>query len=346
MTAIRTVTGEIDSSDLGICLPHEHILNDVTSWWSPTSQVGIDSDWFRDAPVSEDITWELRQDPFGNLDNCTMNSVELAIEELTRFAELGGVSLLEATSVSIGRDLPQLRKISEATGLTIIAGTGFYLDSSQPSEVKAMSVEEIAELLRADLADGVEGVRPGFIGEIGVSSDFTDAERRSLEAACVVQTETSLPMQVHLPGWFRLGHQVLDVCESRGVDPRAVVLCHMGPSGADQEYQQGLAARGAWIQYDMIGMELFYADQGVQCPSDEDNARNILSLCEAGFDDHVLMSQDIFLKSLLRHHGGPGFGHILQYFVPRLRRLGANAELIETLLVTNPRQMFERAQGE
>jgi phosphotriesterase-related protein len=96
----------------------------------------------------------------------------------------------------------------------------------------------------------------------------------------------------------------------------------------------------------MIGMELFYADQGVQCPSDEENATNILSLCEAGYENQVLMSQDIFLKSLLRRHGGPGFGHILQYFVPRLRRLGASDELINALLVTNPRKMFEKAQGE
>lgn len=344
MTTIETVTGPIDSADLGVCLPHEHVINDVRSWWSQTTQVGVDPDFFRDAPVSIDLLWELRNDPFGNLDNCAMDDVELAIEELGRFSGLGGVSILEATSVSIGRDLTALRDISKASGVSIIAGSGLYLDSSMTPEQRAMSVDDIAQLLRDDLSHGVSGVKPGFIGEIGVSADFTDPERRSLQAAAQVQTETGLPLQVHLPGWFRLGHEILDVCEGEGVDPRNVVLCHMGPSGGDSQYQQSLAKRGAWIQYDMIGMEVFYADQGVQCPSDEDNARYLMSLVDAGFADRLLMSQDIFLKSLLRRYGGPGFGHILQFFISRLRRHGADTNLITQLTVTNPRQLFDNAK--
>lgn len=344
MTQIHSVTGPIDSADLGVCLPHEHVFNDVRSWWAKTEQVGVDPERFRDAPVSMDILWELRQDPFGNLDNCGMDDEALAAKELGRFADLGGVSVLDATSVSIGRNLPALKRASEATGLTIIAGTGLYLDSSLSAEQRTMTVDEMAELLRTDLLEGEEGIRPGFIGEIGVSADFTEAERNSLRAASRVQARTGLPMQVHLPGWFRLAHDVLDVCEEEGVAPQSVVLCHMGPSGADSEYQHALARRGAWIQYDMIGMEVFYADQGVQCPSDEDNARHLMGLVDAGFADQLLVSQDIFLKSLLRQYGGPGFGHILQYFLPRLHRHGATKELTDQLTVTNPRKMFEKAK--
>lgn len=343
MTTVQSVTGPIDSTQLGVCLPHEHIINDVRSWHTPTTQL-LDSAEYANAPVSMDILWELRQDPFGNIDNCFMSDVDVAIRELQYFQQLGGHTILDATSVSIGRNLPVLRDISEKTGLTIIAGTGFYLDSSQPDEIKALSTEDIADILLTDLADGVDGVRPGFIGEIGVSSDFTPAERKSLEAACIAQVATGLPMQVHLPGWFRLGHDVLNIVESRGVNPHHVVLCHMGPSGADLEYQSSLARRGAWIQYDMIGMEVFYADQGVQCPSDEDNAINLLRLCDAGHSDRVLMSQDIFMKSLLRSFGGPGYGHILQFFIPRLKRLGADETLIDTLTIHNPRHLFDIAK--
>ena len=77
---------------------------------------------------------------------------------------------------------------------------------------------------------------------------------------------------VHLPGWFRLGHDVLDIVEEEGGDPRHTVLCHMNPSFADLDYQTACAARGAFIEYDMIGMDYFYADQQVQCPSDEEDA--------------------------------------------------------------------------
>lgn len=149
-----------------------------------------------------------------------------------------------------------------------------------------------------------------------------------------------LPIQVHLPGWFRRGGDVLDIADECGVNPARVVLCHMGPSGVDLGYQLGLLRRGAWVQYDMIGMEVFYADQGVQCPSDEENAAHLARLLDHGFGDRLLISHDIFLKSLLRRHGGPGYGHILQFFVPRLRRHGFHDTDIDTLLVQNPRRLF------
>jgi phosphotriesterase-related protein len=47
------------------------------------------------------------------------------------------------------------------------------------------------------------------------------------------------------------------------------------------------------------------------------------------------------LKSLLRHHGGPGYSHILQYFVPRLLRLGLDDDDVTQLLIHNPRALFE-----
>ena len=338
---VMSVRGKIQSDQLGVCLPHEHLLNDVRSWWKASQVPGINPDTYRDATVSAEILWELRNDPFGNLDNCQMSDMKVAESELRYFRDLGGMSIVETTSISIGRDLTRLRELSIVTGLNVIAGTGFYLDSSIPPEIKASSEEDLIQLMLNDLDQGTDGVRPGIIGEIGVSSEFTSAEKKSLRAAGGVQTRTQLPIQVHLPGWFRLGHRVLDTLEEVGVDPAHVVLCHMGPSGEDTEYQTSLAKRGAWLQYDLIGMEVFYSDQGAQCPSDTENATNILRLADFGFAKQILISQDIFLKSLLRSNGGPGFGHILQFFGPRLRRMGADAGLIEQLLETNPRRMFE-----
>lgn len=336
-----TVRGPIDNADLGICLTHEHVFTDVTSWWQATESVGVDPEEFARAPVSIENLWELKHDPFGNLDNCRLEDVDLAVEEVGRFASLGGGSIIETTGLGIGRSLAGLRTVSDRTGVHIIAGTGFYLESAHPELVASSSVEELADQILADLRAGEDGVRPGIIGEVGVSDRFTEAERKSLAAACVAQRASNLPVQVHLPGWFRLGHDVLDFMEAAGVDPSVVVLCHMNPSGEDPQYQRAIAARGAWVQYDMLGAELYYADQGVQCPSDQDDARNVLALIEAGYGDRLLLSSDIFLKSLLRRYGGPGYGHVLQYFVPRLRRLGADDRTIEQLLVTNPRTLFD-----
>jgi phosphotriesterase-related protein len=118
------------------------------------------------------------------------------------------------------------------------------------------------------------------------------------------------------------------------------VLCHMGPSGEDLAYQQALMDRGAWVQYDMLGMEVYYADQGVQCPSDDQNAAHLARLVDRGYGSQLLLSQDVFVKSLLRRHGGPGYAHILQYFVPRLCRHGLDEAQVLSLLTDNPRCLF------
>lgn len=341
MTLVTTVCGPIDTSQMGVCLPHEHILNDVTSWWHPTQSLGVDPEVFASEPVTILNVWNLKYDPFGSLDNCRLEDANLAISEIKGFRELGGGTIIETTSIGIGRDLKNLKRISEETDVHIVAGTGFYLENSHPERIKRLSVDELTEMIISDIQDGEDGIRPGIIGEIGVSQNFTEAERLSLAAACGAQRETGLPVQIHLPGWFRLGDEVLDYVESFGVDPKFVVLCHMGPSGHDQTYQRRLASRGAWIQYDMIGADLFYADQQVQCPSDEDNARNILGLLQEGYGHRVLISSDIFLKSLLRQFGGPGYAHILQYFVPRLKRMGVTSEEVDQLLIINPKTLFE-----
>lgn len=337
---VQTVRGAVSVDDLGLTLTHEHLLNDVSSWWTRSESPGVDPDVFAAAPINEAALWDLRHDPFGNRANLALDDVDLAIEELDRFAALGGCTVVETTGWGIGRDLAGLKRISERTGVQVVAGTGFYLEGSHPVDVNALGADGVAERILADLRDGEDGVRPGIIGEIGVSADFSIAEQVSLRGALTAQVESGLPVQVHLPGWLRMAGAVLDLVESVGADVTKVVLCHMGPSGADLDYQRALMDRGAWVQYDMLGMEVFYADQGAQCPSDDQNAAHLVRLVERGYGSQLLLSQDIFVKSLLRRHGGPGYAHLLQYFAPRLRRHGLVEGQVLSLIADNPRRLF------
>jgi predicted HAD superfamily phosphohydrolase len=54
------------------------------------------------------------------------------------------------------------------------------------------------------------------------------------------------------------------------------------------------------------------------------------------------MSQDVFMKIMLTRFGGHGYGYILKYFVPRLRRHGVTNEQIETMMIANPARVFSR----
>lgn len=338
---IMTVRGPIAADQLGVTLMHEHVLNDCRCWWhAPRTP---ERQYLAEGFVCMEILGELRQDPFVNRHNITLDDEPLAILELKDFAAAGGHTIVEPTCQGIGRNPLALRRISEATGLNIVMGAGYYLASSHPEKVTGLTVRAIADEIVHEALHGVDGtdVRIGLIGEIGVSADFTAAEEKSLRGAAQAQVRTGLPLMVHLPGWLRLGHRVLDIVADEGADLNHTVLCHMNPSHADIAYQSELADRRAFIEYDMIGMDFFYADQQVQCPSDEDAARSIVTLVEGGYLDRILLSHDVFLKMMLTRYGGNGYAYILKHFLPRLKRHGLDDATLQTLMRDNPRSVFQ-----
>ncbi|HET9018208.1 MAG TPA: hypothetical protein VFN46_01405 [Acetobacteraceae bacterium] len=337
---VMTVRGPIAATSLGITLMHEHLLNDCRCWWNKPRDKRRST--LACEPVNAGIIGELRMDPFVNLDNCRLDDERLAVAELMQAAELDCRTLVDPTCRGIGRDARALVRIAEGSGLNIIMGGGYYLQASHPPELSRMDADAIADEILRDAHEGVEGsgVRIGLIGEIGVSADFTASDEKSLRGAARAARRSGLPLMVHLPGWFRLAHRVLDITEAEGADPAHTVLCHMNPSFADADYQMSLARRGAFIEYDMIGMDFFYADQGVQCPSDEDNARAVAGLIDAGFVRNILLSQDVFLKMMLTRYGGFGYAYLLRHFVPRLKRHGVGQTAVDAMLVDNPRRVF------
>ena len=340
---VMTVTGPIAASAMGITLPHEHILNDCRCWWHKPKEP--DRQHLATEPVHIGIIGELRMDPFVNLDNCALDDEPLAIAELLAFRNAGGQTVVDPTCRGIGRNPEALVRISAATGLNIVMGSGYYLQTSHPPELKRLSIDGVADEIVAEAHEGVgkTGVKIGLIGEIGVSGDFTPEEEKSLRGAARAQKRTQLPLMVHLPAWYRHAHRVLDIVGEEGGDLRHTILCHMNPSGGDVDYQASLAARGAFIEYDMLGMDYWYADQQVQCPSDEDNARAIAGLVKNGFGDRLLLSHDVFIKMMLSHYGGFGYAYVLKHFVPRLRRHGVGENEITVMLIENPARVFHAA---
>jgi len=344
---VQTVTGPIESAEMGLTLTHEHLFNIVTPWWHPPYDDSARSKELVDEKVSITNVWELRHDPFLNKDNCALDDIESAIVEVKRFAAQGGRTILEACAdQGNGRDPEGLARISRESGLNVVMGSGIFLDPVHGPEHLDGTVREIADRIVRDLTVGAQGtdIRAGFIGEIFVGQPFTNRERNSLAGACLGQRETGVPIQIHMPGWYRLGDEVLDFVAAQGVPMQSVVLCHSNPSGDDYEYQTRLLKRGIYLQYDMIGMQVFYADQQAACTSDEDDARNIARLVGAGFGERVLMSQDIFMKILLRANGGPGYGHIVEFFLPRLARHGVPLQQGIAMMTDNPRRLFEEAR--
>ena len=167
-------------------------------------------------------------------------------------------TLVDPTNLGIGRDPPALQRIARRTRLNIVMGSGFYLEASHPDWFTRMDLEEATAFIVNDVGGGPErpDVVAGIIGEIGVSKDFTPAEQKSLRAAARASRITGVPLSIHLPGWERLAHKVLDMVEQEGAALDHTVLCPHEPRAHDDlDYQDSLARRGAFLEYDMIGMD-------------------------------------------------------------------------------------------
>ncbi|MFC3999347.1 phosphotriesterase [Nocardiopsis sediminis] len=339
---VRTVTGTTGSDRLGLTLPHEHLANDLRAAVVPPGRP--ERAFLADAEVTPELAWLLREDPYACRDHCVLDDTGAVAADLAVFAAAGGRSVIDLTPPGIGRDPAALREIARRTGLNVIMGSGWYLERFHPPHAAAagadaLAAELVAEFRPADPA----AVRPGVIGEIGVSPAFTPAERTALRAACAAQREVGVPLFVHLPGWQRRAFEVLDiVLDEQGVAPGAVVLCHMDPSGGDPGYQHAVAERGVWLEFDMVGMAFRYPGEG-QSPAPADTARAVLGLIGAGHARRLLLSHDVFLKSMLTRYGGNGFAYVPVLFAERLSDLGVDPATIDQVLTGNPRLLFEAA---
>lgn len=344
VTPVRTVTGTIGSDQLGLTLPHEHLINSIAAGGlTPHPDF---PDLF-DAEVTPELAWILNEIPYACVDNCRLDAFDDVLAELTDYRAAGGATIIEVTPEGQGQDLAGLQRLALHTGLNIIAGGGWYLDRYHPDWAQSASVQEIADhfLTTSFTMDDGQAPRSGVIGEIGVSPNFSAQEQKVLRAACAVQKECRLPMFIHLPGFVRYANRVLDiVLTEQGVPPEAVVLCHMDPSGRDASYQLSVAERGVWVEFDMIGMPYRFTLPGEgRSPSVGDTIAAIRRLVEGGFGSSLLFSHDMFLKSMLRKNGGNGLLYIPKIFRELLSKEGMEGFDPYAVNTEHVRRLFECA---
>lgn len=336
------VTGLVPGRDLGVTLPHEHLLIEFSCRYSAAA----DESALAPQPQLRD-RWKLLRQPAGYRVNLTGTSVESAIEECGHFIAAGGRSVVDLTPRGAGPDPKGLVKIAQATGLNVIAATGYYIDASLPDWVRTASVSELAERLIDDVrTGGAEGVRRGAIGEIAVEG-ATELELRCVRAAGQAQARTGAPVFLHvmsgiLPAYRESTEEVIELYRREGGDLTRLVLCHQDGSGDDQAYQERLLKRGIWLEYDTFGSEGVFAfgDTYIQLPTDSRRIAELAELVRAGFSSRLLISQDVCYQTGKRSWGGWGLAHILDTLKPRFLAGGISASIFEQFMVDNPRSLF------
>ena len=150
-----------------------------------------------------------------------------------------------------------LSQISKSTGVHVISGTAFYVDSFIPQQYRDWSVAEMADFMVKEIVEGVgdEGIRCGVIGEVGCSYPLTDLEKKSLQAAAIAQKRTGAPLIIHPGRDEKSPMEILDVLEASGADISHTVMSHLDRTIFDNGKLLEVAKRGCFLEYDLFGIE-------------------------------------------------------------------------------------------
>jgi phosphotriesterase-related protein len=342
----QTVSGWIEGEALGITLPHEHLICDASFNFSEPEEAGEKPLAYK--PVSMEISSWLRYHPSENLDNCQQSDEQEAIDEAMLFKKAGGSTIVEASCISLGRNPEALARISQATGLNIIMGSGYLVHRCHPPDMSDRTEDEITEEIVRDVNIGVgdTGIRAGIIGEIGASWPLHDNERKSIRAAAHAQQITGAPLYIH-PG--RINNksvlEIIEILGDAGADLSRTVISHVELRIRDHDVRCQVAKAGCYIEYDSFGWEghvplSLYRHTDMNLPNDIQRIHEIMQLIEAGYLSKILISQDIWLKSWRTLYGGWGYVHISKYVTPAMLREGMSQEQINTIMVENPKRLL------
>lgn len=343
--SVMTVFGKMDAKDLGIVTPHEHIFIDMGVFFVDPDEIGAKN--IAHEPVTIEKLGVLKRNPFAVLDNVQMMDEATQINELMYFKSAGGRTVVDATNVGLGRDANLLRRAAAKTGLNIVAGAGFYVESAQNKQTLQMSIEDMEEQIVCEIEVGIghTDVKAGVIGEIGISHIMYPFERKSLIAACRAQKKTNAPLMIHINPWSTQGLDAMKIVNEHGILPEKVVICHSDVENRE-DYIFELLDKGVYIEFDNFGKEM--ATDRWDCRpgsgrfvTDWDRVRLVKKIIDRGYVKQLLFSCDVCLKSVLHAYGGWGYDHILVHILPMLDELGVTQENIEEILIHNPARWLD-----
>lgn len=296
---IRTVLRDIPKEQLGITMAHEHFIVDLA---------------------------RVRKDNISKIE-----TIEEVIPEIKLMQDLNVKSAFEVSTIDLGRDVKKLKQISEITGLNIVCSTGFYLHQFHPERLNEADAEQIADIYIKELTEGIDGtdIKAGLIAEIASSPEgFIGNEKKILEAAAIASVKTGAAVSTHTGK--NTAFETVDTLLNLGVNPNKVIIGHQDLID-DTNYHIELLKRGINIGFDTCGKSAYMPD--------ETRAKNIIKLIEAGYGEHIVLSNDISRRTYFTSYGQQGYLAVMKIIVPLLKEYGATQQQINKLLIDNPAEI-------
>jgi len=320
MSFIRTLTGDIDPSELGVTYAHDHL--------------------FCIPPL-----WKEKK-----IDDFMIDDVEASIKDVELFTAQGGQAVYDATAIDYGRDPTALKTISERTGIKIIATAGFNKAVMWPGQmartggtfqqwIDGHSRAEIRDHVVSEVTTGMDGTSlRGGVVKFGTGyNTISDSEDKVMRAVLDAHKQTGAPLHSHT----EMGTMILEqlaIVKAEGVDPTRLTIAHVDRN-PDPWLHAKAAQTGAFMCFDGISRVKYHPESVlIDC---------ILQLVKRGHEKQLMIGGDIARRTMYRNYGegGLGLGYILESWVPRFIEEANDAgfdgkDLIHTFMVENPKRAF------
>ena len=313
MATVNSVLGPLDTADLGFTLTHEHIF---------TASAGIQQTF---------------PELFGDFDKLR----EQAAWSLNEAREGGVKTIVDLSTMDLGRDIRFIKEMSERTGVQIIAATGIWRDI--PRALWLRSPDEIAALFIREIEVGIEGtgVKAGIIKVANDMGGVTKEGEVILRAAARAARQTGVRISTHTYAPERVGEQQVAIFEAEGFDLNRVYIGHSNDT-TDLDYLLGLVRRGVWL-----GLDRHQTSSPIG-PDAEGRTQTLAALIKAGVGDRLMVSHDWGVLGVARTsdpltsrgYNPDGWLFTKRRVYPRLLELGITRAQVDALNVDNPRRFL------
>jgi phosphotriesterase-related protein len=315
VATVETVTGQIDAAELGTVLIHEHLR-------------------VRDEAVA--AQWPERYDEEAEL--------AAALEAVRAAAERGVRTVCDAGPMFSGRDVRFMRKVSEESGVQVIACTGIYSYNHLPHYFENRSVDQMAEIFAGDIERGIQGTgeKAAFLKCAADAPGVTENVEKVHRAVARASVQTGAPIMAHSRPASETGPRQVEIFEEEGADLARVQIAHTGDTD-DLDYIERLLDRGVFVGLDRYGLDMFL-------PYERRNA-TFAELLRRGHAEQIVVSQDFCatidwfppeaVEALVAQGGVRDWSMTLVFdqVLPALRDEGVlTDEHVETIFVENPRR--------
>jgi predicted metal-dependent phosphotriesterase family hydrolase len=313
MSFVRTVLGDVDSSSIGPCYAHEHLIIDASYTTAISPSFLLD-----------------------DVDRCAV--------ELTACHAAGVRTMVDSMPMACGRNVTKLAEVARRSGMQIVCPTGLHLQKYYPpghwserlgAEVLASLFEhEIDRGIDANDANGPEQVptshRAGLIKIAAGLGRINEHERKVFEAASIAHRRTGAPILTHVEEGAGALEQAY-LLQSLGVDLRHVALSHLDRN-RDAGYHREVLSTGVRVEYDSM----------FRWKDEQPNPTvALIAALAPEYPDQILLGMDAARRSYWTQYGGsPGMTFLFTSGVDQLRAAGIDAELVHRMFHETPADTF------